>query len=85
MIEPYSQDLSYLNRDLSKVVSLDTDEDHVSTHPDNAIIVPKWKGDVRDKGLIDLIPFLECVFSTHARKFVCPADVERDSHRNIQT
>jgi mitochondrial import inner membrane translocase subunit TIM50 len=32
----------------------------VKTHPENAIIVPKWKGEPGDKGLIALIPFLEC-------------------------
>lgn len=56
------QDLSYLNRDLSKVIMLDTDPEHVSTHPENAIILPKWKGDPKDRGLIAMIPFLECSF-----------------------
>jgi import inner membrane translocase subunit TIM50 len=58
-----SQDLSYLNRDLSKVICLDTVPDHVSTHPENSIIVPKWKGDPHDKGLVAMIPFLECLCS----------------------
>ncbi|KAG6820317.1 hypothetical protein H0H93_002404 [Arthromyces matolae] len=53
------KDLSYLNRDLAKVISLDTDADHVSTHPENAIVIPKWKGDPKDTGLIAMIPFLE--------------------------
>jgi len=55
------KDLSYLNRDLSKVISLDTSEDHVSTHPENAIVIPQWKGDPRDRGLIAMIPFLESI------------------------
>lgn len=55
------KDLSYLNRDLSKVISLDTSADHTSTHPENAIILPKWKGDPRDHGLIAMIPFLESI------------------------
>ncbi|KAJ3500449.1 hypothetical protein NLJ89_g9792 [Agrocybe chaxingu] len=54
------KDLSYLNRDLSKVVMLDTDPEHVVTHPENAIILPKWKGDPKDKNLVAMIPFLEC-------------------------
>ncbi|KAJ8507725.1 hypothetical protein ONZ45_g5223 [Pleurotus djamor] len=53
------KDLSYLNRDLSKVVLLDTHEDHISTHPENSILLPKWTGDPQDKGLIAMIPFLE--------------------------
>ncbi|GLB37985.1 putative import inner membrane translocase subunit TIM50 [Lyophyllum shimeji] len=55
------KDLSYLNRDLSKVVMLDTDPEHVSTHPENAVVLPKWKGDPKDNGLIAMIPFLESI------------------------
>lgn len=55
------KDLSYLNRDLSKVVALDTDPTHYMTHPENAIILPKWKGDSSDKGLVAMIPFLESI------------------------
>lgn len=29
--------------------------------PENAIILPKWKGSIDDKGLVSLIPFLEYV------------------------
>jgi len=54
------QDLSYLNRDLSKVVLLDTDPDHCTSHPENSIVIPKWKGAPGDKGLVAMIPFLEC-------------------------
>jgi import inner membrane translocase subunit TIM50 len=52
--------LSYLNRPLNTVISLDTHPEHVSTHPENAIIIPPWKGNPDDKGLIAMIPFLEC-------------------------
>ena len=55
------QDLSFLNRDLSKVILLDTEASHAELQPENAIIIPKWKGDPNDKGLISLIPFLEFV------------------------
>lgn len=54
------QDLSYLNRDLSKVILIDTNPDHVAMQPDNAIVVKPWNGQPGDKGLVDLIPFLEC-------------------------
>ena len=56
------QDLSYLNRDLSKVVVLETEPDYVSLHPENAIILPKWDGSPKDRGLVGLIPFLECEY-----------------------
>lgn len=55
------KDLSYLNRDLSKIISLDTSPEHTSTHPENAIIIPKWKGDPQDTGLVAMIPFLESI------------------------
>ncbi|KAG7091437.1 hypothetical protein E1B28_010473 [Marasmius oreades] len=55
------KDLSFLNRDLSKVILLDTEASHVSTHPENAIIIPKWKGDPKDHGLVDMVPFLESI------------------------
>jgi import inner membrane translocase subunit TIM50 len=53
------KDLNYLNRDLSKVVAIDTNPEVYSENPDNAIIIPKWKGDSHDTGLVGLIPFLE--------------------------
>lgn len=55
------KDLSYLNRDLSKVILLDTHEEHTLTHPENAIVLPKWTGTPGDRGLVAMIPFLECM------------------------
>ncbi|KAH6897955.1 import inner membrane translocase subunit tim-50 [Coprinopsis sp. MPI-PUGE-AT-0042] len=55
------KDISYLNRDPSKVIVLDTVPEHVCLQPENAIILPKWKGDPKDKGLVAMIPFLESI------------------------
>ncbi|KAK8099856.1 Mitochondrial import inner membrane translocase subunit [Apiospora kogelbergensis] len=55
------KDLSYLNRDLSKVVVIDTNARHVRNQPENAIVLPKWTGDPKDTELVSLIPFLEYV------------------------
>lgn len=55
----YIKDLSYLNRDPSKVIIIDTDPSHVKLQPENAIVLPKWKGEPGDKGLVSMIPFLE--------------------------
>ncbi|KAI0629646.1 NIF-domain-containing protein [Trametes polyzona] len=55
------KDLKYLNRDLSKVILLDTHPEHVAPNPENAIILPKWTGDPKDRGLIAMIPFLESI------------------------
>ncbi|KAE9574926.1 Mitochondrial import inner membrane translocase subunit TIM50 [Colletotrichum fructicola] len=57
----FVKDLSYLNRDLSKVIIIDTNEKHVQHQPENAIVLPKWKGDSSDKELVGLIPFLEYI------------------------
>ncbi|OAX80647.1 mitochondrial import inner membrane translocase subunit tim50 [Emergomyces africanus] len=55
------KDLSYLNRDLSKVIMIDTHAPHAKRQPENAIILDKWKGKPGDKELVALIPFLEYV------------------------
>ena len=55
------QDLSYLNRDLKKVILLDTSPVHAKAQPENAIILPKWKGAPQDKELVSYIPFLEYI------------------------
>lgn len=48
-----------MNRDLSRTIIIDTDPSHVKAQPENAIVLPKWKGQPGDKGLVSLIPFLE--------------------------
>lgn len=55
------QDLSYLNRDLSKVIIIDSKASHVRNQPENAIVLDKWTGDSKDKDLVGLIPFLEYI------------------------
>ena len=40
---------------------IDTDPSHAQLQPENAIILPKWKGDLKDRELVSLIPFLEYV------------------------
>jgi len=66
-----------LNRDLSKVILIDTVAAHAKKQPENAIILEKWKGDVNDKELVSLIPFLEflCVMGTpDVRKAIASFD-----------
>lgn len=38
---------------------IDTDASHVKLQPENAVVLPKWKGEAGDKGLVAMIPFLE--------------------------
>lgn len=46
---------------MSKVILIDTVPDHAKLQPENAIILPKWKGTLPDNELVALIPFLEYV------------------------
>lgn len=46
---------------MSKVILIDTSKAHAKLQPENAIILPKWKGSLQDKDLVSLIPFLEYV------------------------
>jgi import inner membrane translocase subunit TIM50 len=57
----YVKDLNYLNRDLSKVIMLETNPDAWSANPENTVKLPPWKGDASDKELVALIPFLEYI------------------------
>ncbi|KIH93258.1 hypothetical protein SPBR_02663 [Sporothrix brasiliensis 5110] len=57
------KDLSYLNRDLSKVIIIDSNASHVRAQPENAIVLPKWEGNPKDTDLVALIPFLEYVYT----------------------
>jgi import inner membrane translocase subunit TIM50 len=57
----YVKDLNFLNRDLKKVVMLETNPDAWSANPDNTIKLPPWTGDAKDKDLIAHIPFLEYI------------------------
>ncbi|QLQ79473.1 hypothetical protein HG537_0C01200 [Torulaspora globosa] len=52
------KDLSKLNRDLGKVVVIDTDPNSYKLQPENAIPMEPWNGEADDK-LLRLIPFLE--------------------------
>lgn len=65
----YVKDLSYLNRDLKKVIMVDADAHHAKAQPENAIVLPKWTGDPKDTTLIDLIPFLEYTASVQSPDF----------------
>ncbi|KAI3476131.1 hypothetical protein L1887_62350 [Cichorium endivia] len=55
------KDLSHLNRDLSKVVVVDTNPDSFHLHPENGILIKPWKGDRADRELVGLVPFFEAI------------------------
>lgn len=46
---------------------LDTVPAHAKLQPENAVILPKWKGDLQDKELVSYIPFLEFIATFDSR------------------
>lgn len=60
------KDLSLMNRDLSKIVIIDPDQDCYSMQPENAIPTLKWDGK-KDDELVKLIPFLEYLATSHTK------------------
>ena len=46
---------------------LDTVPAHAKLQPENAVILPKWKGDLEDKELVSYIPFLEFIATFDSR------------------
>jgi len=60
------KDLSLCNRDLSKVLVIDTDYEKVS-HKENVIIVSKYDGKDDDSGLIELEDFFRFISWAHPR------------------
>lgn len=55
------KDLSRLNRPLGRTIMIDWQEDAISLQPENSIKIPRWTGDLKDKTLVELIPFLKHV------------------------
>lgn len=55
----YVKDLSHLNRDLSKVIIMDSNPQSFSLQPENGIPLKPWNGELKNNGLLEYIPFLE--------------------------
>ncbi|KAG0265793.1 mitochondrial inner membrane protein required for protein import [Actinomortierella ambigua] len=66
------KDLSHLNRDLSKVIIMDSNPDAYSLQPENAIEMKPWKGDANDTELVAMIPFLETLALTEVEDVRVP-------------
>ncbi|KAG0222680.1 mitochondrial inner membrane protein required for protein import [Actinomortierella wolfii] len=66
------KDLSHLNRDLSKVIIMDSNPDSYSLQPENAIEMKPWKGDPNDTELVAMIPFLETLALTEVEDVRVP-------------
>lgn len=54
------KDLSYMNRDIKKIIVIDWDENSYSLQPRNALHrLKKWDGDEKDTDLVYLATFLK--------------------------
>ncbi|XP_062573827.1 mitochondrial import inner membrane translocase subunit TIM50-like [Saccostrea cucullata] len=53
------KDLSYLNRDLNKVIMIDCKSKSVKLQRNNAFVLKEWDGDENDTALFDLASFLQ--------------------------
>lgn len=56
--------LGKLNRDLSKVIVIDWNQDNVKFHKENLLHLPRWDGNDDDTTLVDLASFLQTIAQT---------------------
>ena len=57
--------LHFCRKHIFKTIIIDTNAAHVKNQPENAVVLPKWKGDPKDehtKDLVGLIPFLDMAY-----------------------
>jgi len=55
------KELNSLNRDLRKVIVVDWNKLSVQDNPDNALLLPKWTGDMEDRSLFGLTQLLQTI------------------------
>jgi len=90
----HKKDLSALNRDLSKVIVVDWNENVVDCHRDNAIVLQKWEGDNSDRSLIGLAQLLNAIRESdvddvrevlhYYKQFEDPIEAFRENQRKLQ-
>ncbi|CAL8135381.1 unnamed protein product [Orchesella dallaii] len=58
------KDLDKINRDLSKVIAIDWNDKALHNHRNNALVLPRWKGNDDDRALFDLAALLQTIGSS---------------------
>lgn len=48
-----------MNRPLKDIIYLDFSDERVAMHKENCVVLNKWEGDMSDRELYDIMPFLE--------------------------
>lgn len=87
------KNLERINRDLSKVVMIDWNEDSVKLQRENALVIPRWTGDDGDQQLIQLAEFLNIVAASEVgdvrevlsyyKQFDNPLEVFKENQRKL--
>jgi len=62
MTRKQQKDLSCLNRDIKRVIVLDSSKSSYKKYENNVILINQWDGKKNDKELLNLIPFFECEY-----------------------
>ncbi|KAJ3306277.1 mitochondrial inner membrane protein required for protein import [Kappamyces sp. JEL0829] len=57
--DTHLKDLSFLNRDLSRVIVVDNHPECLGTHPENGILIKSWQGESGDRELFKYTAFLQ--------------------------
>ncbi|KAL1914730.1 uncharacterized protein VTP21DRAFT_7988 [Calcarisporiella thermophila] len=70
----YVKDLSQLGRDLRNVVIIDNSPVSYIFHPMNAVPVSSWFSDPHDTELLDMLPFLQDLSTSHVEDVVAVLD-----------
>ncbi len=55
----YIKDFSYLGRPIKETIYVDFSKETAPFHQDNVIVIPEFDGDMNDRGLYEIIPFLK--------------------------
>ncbi len=77
----YVKDLSYLNRDMKDVIYIDFDTNKCVFQPNNVLVLPRWEGEMDDRELYDILPFLESLGQMHGSD----ARKELDKYGRVNT
>ncbi|XP_046822411.1 mitochondrial import inner membrane translocase subunit TIM50-C-like isoform X1 [Vespa crabro] len=87
------KDLAALNRDLSKVIVVDWNNESIKYYPENTLKLERWTGDDNDKTLYHLAAFLKTISLTNVedvrevlnyyRQFDDPLKAFRDNQRKL--
>merc|ERR1712048_1084380 len=70
------KELNCLNRDLKKVIVVDWNKNATQDNPENALILPKWNGDMNVDDVRDVLQYY--------RQFDDPIEAFRENQRKLE-